>query len=105
MQPLRNGEQAAVCTRGTQVLQLLNTHASEFPQKVQPAGSAEEECEREVEQEQEAEQDQEQEVEHEVAVARLETDWPSWQGALECKSMEKFVVASGSQVCCPPACA
>jgi hypothetical protein len=99
MQPLKNSEEIAVVERGRQVLQLLQAHASSFPEQVQAAGSAAEECEREVEQEKEVEQQMEQQTHHNRRLARSETDWNSWEKALLCDNRQGFLqFAAGTQV-------
>jgi predicted helicase len=91
MQPLKNKEEVAVIERGKQVLQLLRAHASSFSEQVQALSSAAEECEREVEQEQEVEQEMEQEVYRARTVERRETNWDSWEEALQGNTLQNVV--------------
>jgi hypothetical protein len=99
VQPLNSGEDIAIVERGTQILQLLHTHASSFTELVKDVGSAAEECEREVEQLKENEREREQETQHARTEPRFETNWSSCEKALQCKSLPVFLQkTSGTRV-------
>lgn len=98
MQPI-SSTHTACSSAESQILQLLHAHASKFSQQLARATSAAEECEREVEQEQELEQEMQQEVERVRSVARLESDWHSWEAALCSLTQHEFVkIAAKTEV-------
>lgn len=85
MQPLQNKQKVTYSCEGQQILKLLRLHASKFSQRLVGASTAAEECERELEQDQatEAEQQMDQHIQHKSSVGRLESNWNSWEIALQ----------------------
>lgn len=79
-------------------MQLLRSHASSFSNLLPGAKSAAEECEREVEQEQEMEKLIEKEVQLIACVPRKETDWNTWQEALQSGTLQEFVHRASTEV-------
>lgn len=90
MQPA-SSKQVASSSEEHPILQLLHLHASKFLQQLACASSAAEECEREAEHENEVEREAQRELERVRSVARLESNWLSWEAALCSSTKDKFV--------------
>lgn len=84
--------------RGREVLQLLHSHTTRFSDLFPGANSAAEECERQVEQEQQVEKQMETEVQLIASVPQKESDWNTWETALQSKTLQEFLHCASTEV-------
>lgn len=81
---------------GQQILQ--HSHADKFSKQVAGASTAAEECERELELLPEVQKQVIREVHTKRAVALPETNWVSWEIALQSKTLHSFKITAEASV-------